>query len=137
MAKGKKTGGRDMKKGETVNPNGRPKLSEEAKAVKKMTSEQAITIFSKLIAATPKDLVEMANKEDASFLEKCVAVVAKKALETGDISRLEFLLNRSIGPVKQKIDHTSSDKSMSPNLDGKTKEELLARAKELVDKLNK
>ena len=49
MAKGKKTGGRDMKKGETVNPNGRPKLSEEAKAVKKMTSEQAITIFSKLI----------------------------------------------------------------------------------------
>lgn len=110
MATGKKTGGRDFKNGNNANPNGRPPLSPEAKEFKSLTTDQYIKLVNKFLHATEDDVLQIVNDCRSTMLEKFVANIVLKGGNFGDINRLEFLLERIIGPVVKKTDLTSGDK---------------------------
>jgi Uma2 family endonuclease len=109
MAKGKKTGGRDMKPGENwANPNGRPKLSPEVKAIQNLTNEKLITILNDLVGCTLPELKAKLADPAASVFTLTIGSVLKQALEKGDHQRIEFLLNRMLGKVKEQVEHSGN-----------------------------
>jgi hypothetical protein len=74
--------GRKMKKGETLNPNGRPKKIPE---------------LDKLLADVLS--VENGDKNQAQLILEALIAKAKK----GDVRAAEVLLDRSYGKAKQEI----------------------------------
>ena len=114
MTWGKKSGGRDFVKGEVIPGPGRPRLSDEAKEYRKLTLDDYIKLVTKTINMDVDQLNEVLKDKKATVLEKYVAKIAQLGGHGGDVNRLGFLLDRLIGPVKQKVDHTSSDGSMQP-----------------------
>jgi hypothetical protein len=108
MAKGKKTGGRDMKPGENwANPNGRPKLSPEVKEIQKLTNEKLISLMNDLIGCDLPELKAKLSDPKATILKLMLGAVLKQALEKGDDKRIDFLLNRMVGKPKEHIDISS------------------------------
>jgi Family of unknown function (DUF5681) len=108
MARSKTT----WKKGQSGNPNGQPRVPIKIKEIRKLTLKEYCELVDKFIHASPQELKEMVNDPDATVLELYIANIVKKGIEGGDTNRLSFLLDRLIGPVKQKLDMTS-DGSLS------------------------
>jgi hypothetical protein len=112
---GIKSGGRDIKPGEVLNPHGGPKLSPDARKFKKLTLEEYVTLIHKVLKMNLEDMDKVLQDPKATCLEKYVVNIAKIGGTGGDTSRLSFLLERLIGKVTEKIDLSSKDRSMSPN----------------------
>lgn len=102
--KRKKTGGRDFKKGQSGNPNGRPKLPEELRLIKKMTPSFVRNVISKVSRMNQEQIAEVIHEPDTSILEATIMKIYLKAMTEGDYLRLNFLLDRSIGKVKEELD---------------------------------
>jgi hypothetical protein len=59
---------------------------------------------------TEEEITEKINDEATPLMEKLVAKIAKKALQTSDHSRFDFLLNRSkVGKATEKHELTGKD----------------------------
>jgi len=101
MAKGKKTGGRDWKPGESGNPSGRPPLPEHLKGVKKMNKHQFESILNKYIHLSLNELIELLKGGDLPAIEAMVVKVLTEAVRKGDEKRLNFVLDRLIGKVQE------------------------------------
>jgi hypothetical protein len=104
MARGKKTGGRDLKPGETANPNGRPKVPEDIKQLRQLNKDELLKILNKYVYLTKSDLKDALQKEDTPAVEMMVGTIILKAIQSGDHSRLTFILDRLIGPNKQSLE---------------------------------
>ena len=105
MAKGKKTGGKDFKAGNCANPKGRDPVPSDVKAAKKLNTNQLILIFNKLIHMTEFELrAHLKNVETPKF-ERVVCEILNEAELKGDHYRLDFILNRLIGKVTEKVEH--------------------------------
>lgn len=63
-----------------------------------------------------EDLRKVKDDPSATVLKVLLAAIVIKALNTGDYSALESILNRMIGKVRENValDHTSSDGSVAP-----------------------
>jgi len=105
MAKGYKSGGRDIKKGQVLNPNGRPKIPEHLKGDKLTQAkvERIISAFSEMSSA---DLAIHLMQADTPMIERVIGAIYQKALDKGDFNSLDFIFNRSIGKVTEKIQHS-------------------------------
>ena len=103
-----KSFGTPIKKGQVLNPNGRPKTSEEAKMFKKLTLDSYCKLVDKFINASPAEIKKIVTDPDATVLEIYIAQIVQKGIAGGDTARLAFLLDRLIGPVKQKIEHSGT-----------------------------
>lgn len=101
MAKGKKTGGRNFSKD---NPGGKRKLPPEIKAARKITTENYIAVVNKLLNMSINGLSEISRNKDSNSLEACVAAAILFTHKMGDPARLEYLLNRAIGKVKDTME---------------------------------
>lgn len=109
MAKGKKTGGRDFLPGQSGNPNGQPKVPQEIKDARQLTKLELERLLNKYMVMT-KDEVQEALKNPATpALELMIGSIVAKAVSGGDDKRLNFLLERMIGKVKEKVEHTGAD----------------------------
>lgn len=101
MAARKKDG--RFKKGESGNPNGRPKLPPELKQIKQLSPSYVKTVIAKLTRMSKEQITEWIELPMESggpnLLEMMVASVINQALSHGDHSKLQFLLDRSIGKV--------------------------------------
>lgn len=110
MPKGKKYGGRDFQPGNPGGP-GRPKASLELKGQPRLTRESYSVTLNKIAHKTPEELIQMLSKENRNkytMLELWIANVVKIGYEKGDMMRLESILNRAIGPVKQQLEVSGS-----------------------------
>ena len=116
MPPGKKFGGRDFPKGKPGGP-GRPKLLPEAVGLPRLDRDSYNRLLNKTLNYT-QDQLKHVIKNDEHFepdaegkpkkitmLEKWVATIVAKGSTLGDVTRIEALLNRAIGPVKQEIKH--------------------------------
>jgi len=81
-----------FKPGQSGNPAGKPKDQ-----LSKTTIERLV---HRLLKLTGNDLQDLVDNPKTASLEALVAKIIQKAIETGDPSRLNFLLDRSIGKVK-------------------------------------
>lgn len=141
MARGKKTGGKDWKPGKAPKSPGRPESPPELKEARKLTRTAFEAIINRFIHMTRVELREARSDRGRTQLELIVIAVLEKAEGWGDTSRLNFVLDRLIGKVPDKVE-------MSGTLDieaaARREEarliasdpEALALAKALRDRLN-
>lgn len=109
MATGKKTGGKDFKKG---NP-GRPKGSVVVpKAVKEMNRVEVEKLITKYMKMNRTALAKVAKNLKTPTVDLMIIKIITTAINKGDYTRFSFLLDRTIGKVKESVDVTNSDGSM-------------------------
>lgn len=100
------------KKGESGNPDGRPKKIENvltdyflAEHNLKLTKSQSQDIIKTILGKTRAELMELAKNDNLPFW---VALIAKKAtrdFEKGSIHILDVLFDRVYGKPKEEVDH--------------------------------
>lgn len=81
-----------IKKGQVLNPGGRPKGL--------LTADTIKALMGRFCHLTKNQLADIIQGPDSTMLEIMVAAVMAKAAKDGDYSRLSFLLDRTVGKVK-------------------------------------
>lgn len=104
MAKGKKTGGRDWKPGQTGNPNGGPGLPGDLREARKVNQTELERTINRLIWMTPTELAACLDTPSTPMFDRFVGNIIKLGEEAGDERRMEFILQRIIGKVQDRIE---------------------------------
>lgn len=93
-----------FKKGQTGNPNGRPrKYVSLLKAQGYKLSEINDTLMA-LLSMDLNELKSVFENQNATVLEKAVAGAIRKAIEKGDLANIETIINRAFGKPKETVD---------------------------------
>lgn len=93
---------RSWQKGQSGNPNKiYSRLPPELLAIKSFTNKEAIKVISKYARMTYSELLASLGDKKTPCIELAIAEVFKMSIEKGDHIRLSFLLDRSIGKVKE------------------------------------
>ena len=102
-----------FKPGNNMNPHGnnQPK---EVLAMKALTEQELSKVIELVMTGTKQEMMEALNSPTISLLHRIVIKAALKAEKDDSFYAVNQILDRGIGTVKQKLDHTSSDGSMSP-----------------------
>ena len=97
-------------KGETMNPNGRPRkfVSElRAQGYRLAEVNDAIQV---MLSMTIEELGEVWRNPKATVLEKTIAAAIRKSIEKGSLYSIETLLTRVYGKPREQIDVKSEEK---------------------------
>jgi len=104
------------KKGESGNPNGRPKKIETIlkdhfleEHNLKLSKTQTQDIIRTILGKTRKELVEMATNEELPFWIALIAKKAQRDFEKGSIHILDVLFDRVYGKPKEEVEQTIND----------------------------
>lgn len=109
-----------MEKGETRNPNGRPKkYTTLLKEYGYRLSEIEDTI-KVMLTMTPQDLKGVWDNPVATILEKTIANALIKSLSKGSLYSIETLLSRSFGKPRETTDVQIDNKIEVVFVEGKT-----------------
>lgn len=103
MTQGRKTGGRDFQPGHKL-AKGRPLIPDDLKEVKKLTPDIAERMLIKFMGMSMDEIKATAEDPTTPALHKIVCQIIVKAAEYGDTQRMEFLFNRTIGRVLDKVE---------------------------------
>jgi hypothetical protein len=103
MAKGMKTGGRNFGPG---HKGGRPKTPADVKRARKLTSIAFTRLCNRFLGMTRFDLAKAVNDQGATALELLVASIVHSAVSEADERKATFLLERMIGKVTDRIEHS-------------------------------
>ena len=90
--------------GQSGNPNGRPPLPPEIRAIKSWNQTAFQTALNTVISSTEPQLNELLCNEDTPSLVKAIASIMMMAIEEGDHSRFESILARRFGKVVDKVE---------------------------------
>lgn len=105
--KGKKTGGRDFAKGNTIGKGfGRPKAEFHVTDIRNLTREELEGLISLLLRSTDAEIIKVRQDPNETKLRKLIAQALISAQETGDMRQLDLILNRVIGKVKDSVEHS-------------------------------
>lgn len=89
------------KKGESGNPNGRPKLPKELLKTRQLTPERIQREIAKVLYKKAEEVREMVTNPDTPVLQLMIASIAMKAVTDGDHAKMNFLMERTVGKVKE------------------------------------
>lgn len=106
MAKGKKTGGRDFKKGQSGNPKGPNPMPLEERMARKMSQAEFEMMANKYLYSTKGEIQAALQNPHIVAAEIAIVSVIHKAIAEGDGRMLELLLSRLIGKVSQPVTHS-------------------------------
>jgi hypothetical protein len=109
-----------FKKGESGNPNGRPR---KYVSLLKEQGYKLAEINDTIQAMMSMDLEELKTVWDnpkATILEKTIAAAMRKSLEKGSLYSLETLLTRVYGKPKEQMDIQTDNRIEIVFVDGKT-----------------
>jgi hypothetical protein len=109
-----------LKKGETANPNGRPRkyiclLKEQGYKL----SEINDTIQA-MMSMDEKELKAVLSNDSATIMEKTIAKAMMKSYKNGSLYSMDTLLTRVFGKPKEQVDIQSDNKIEVIFVDGKT-----------------
>lgn len=106
------------KKGESGNPNGRPrKYVSQLKLDGYKISEINDTIQN-MMSLNVDELKKVWDNPNATILEKTIASALRKSMEKGNLDSMETLLTRVYGKPKQEMDITTGgDKLNKPTFE--------------------
>lgn len=108
MARGKKTGGRDFVKGGPQPANrGRKPLPPDLKAATELTKSNLKGLLNKYLWMSKPEMQAVIKDHNTPMIEIVIASIVFKAAVQGDEKRLDFILTRLIGRVKEEIDLTT------------------------------
>lgn len=103
MARGKKTGGKDFAPGNS-HGKGRPKVPEDVKEARKLNQVEFERVANKYLYLTRDELKASLAAPATTVVELLVGSIIGQAVQKGDHTRMEFLLNRLIGRVVDRIE---------------------------------
>jgi hypothetical protein len=116
MAKGKKTGGRDFKKGQRGGP-GAPKLPTEIKEAAKFCRKTLQAKLKEMMVATTDELDALVKDKTQPAVNVIFARLISKAAK-GDLACANAVLDRSVGKVKENIEIEVPRPMIIENLEG-------------------
>jgi hypothetical protein len=90
-----------MDKGESGNPNGRPRKYVSLLKEQGYSLSEVNDCIQSMMAMTIEELAEVFKNPDATILEKTIANAMKKSLEKGSLYSMETLLTRVYGKPKE------------------------------------
>jgi len=106
-----------FKKGNPGGP-GRPHSPKHIKQVAKLTREQAKQLFLELMHKSQTELEQIVKDKSRTVLQLAVARVALDSVKSGDISKIGFMLDRTIGKVKEEVEIKLPKPMIVENLEG-------------------
>ncbi len=109
-----------MKKGETLNPNGRPRKYVSLLKEQGYKLSEINDTIQNMMAMDLEELKGVFENPKATILEKTVANAMKKSLEKGSLYSIETLLTRVYGKPKEQMDINTDNKIEIVFVDGKT-----------------
>lgn len=90
--------------GVVTNPNGRPPLSPEVKAIRKITAASLEEIADLILAGDRNTLNQIASSSTEPGIRVAYAKAVLVAMQKGDLAQIEVILNRCIGKPKEKLE---------------------------------
>ncbi len=87
------------KPGKSANPNGRPRLPEHVKKLRKANRSVITEIFSNLGELSYEDLLELEKNKSLSPFQLGAIAVMIKAIDQGDQNKLNFCIEQSSGKL--------------------------------------
>lgn len=115
-----------FKKGHPGGP-GRPSLPKELRVIRNIQAKDFEDMLSVLFKATLGEVATLEQDSSAPTLNRIVAKILADTFESGNTNSLGMLLDRVIGPVKQKIAHEFLKPSILEKRDGTVVEFSLTR----------
>lgn len=92
--------GKPFPKGVSGNPGGRAKMPEDVKRANNLTAVEFIRLTNKYLGLSKEELIQALKDPAATTLELMIGSIMHKAVVEGDQKRLDFLLDRLVGKVK-------------------------------------
>lgn len=108
MATGFKSGGRNFQKGVVTNPKGRPRIPEDLKDAGRLTKPELERLMNKMLSMQPGELTKQLKSGELTCKEMLIGTIISKGIIHGDQHRLDFILNRLIGKVKEQVEYDAS-----------------------------
>ena len=99
-------------KGESGNPNGRPRKYVSALKEHGYKASEINDCILVMISMSLDELKDVWQNPKATILEKTIANALRKSLEKGSLYSIETLLSRAVGKPKESIDHTTNGEPM-------------------------
>lgn len=94
------------KKGQSGNPEGRPPDPPELKRLKNLTKRELVDLGNLVVKGDVDTLRKLASNGKSTALVAMVAAVCERVIREGDMQKLDILLNRLIGRVKEEVQHS-------------------------------
>lgn len=116
MAKGKKTGGKDFVPGDPR--AGRPPMPAALRAGRRLNRTEFEELVNKYLWMSTTELELATEDKSLPAIEAYFANVVKVGTLTGDHSRMEFILQRLLGKVKDQLEVTTPKPYVIHRLDG-------------------
>jgi len=119
-------------KGESGNPNGRPKRSFTLAKENGFTKEDVTNCYKLYIAMTVEELQKVSQNKDISILETIVIKSLIQDVKDGKMDNIEKILNRAVGVAKQEITQTNLNVEVEQVTD-EMQNELLNTLKRMIE----
>jgi hypothetical protein len=105
---------------EKGNPGGpgRPKKDPLVKKAAKMTRNEVEECLVRYLRHSVSELKELIKNDKLTTIEMLVARIIYQGIRTGDQQKLNFLLERIVGKVKDQIEHNIIRPTVIERLDG-------------------
>jgi len=111
-----------MKKGETRNPNGRPRKIHSIIKKEGLKASQINDIILEILAMNKEEIDALIKNPKAKSFEVLIASAIKKGVSKGDLTQIfSQALVRALGSPKQHVEHSGEIKTTTINI--KPKEE--------------
>jgi hypothetical protein len=124
---------KQFKPGQSGNPGGRPKLPEDIKKARKLNQVELERAVNHLLFCTRDELQAIVKNPETPMLEVMVASIMAQAATKGDQMRLEFVLARLIGKVKDQLEVTVPTPFVIRRPSGETLELGMDKPKEIEE----
>jgi hypothetical protein len=124
------------KPGESGNPNGRPKVPEEIKKLRKLNRNAFELMLDELMWMSADQIRELSQAKDVPVVKLAMAAIIAKSAQFGDHKRFGYLLEQMIGKAMVRLE-ASGPEGTPLFAAGRTREERAARMKEITEALNK
>jgi hypothetical protein len=97
-----------FQKGQSGNPGGRPKLPEDIRMARSLNATEFERIVTKYLYLPWSEIYKLKEDQSLPLMECAIISMLAKAIEDGDERKLGFLLDRVIGKVKERLEHSGS-----------------------------
>ena len=105
-------------KGQSGNPGGRLKLPDDIKEARKLNQIELERLVNKYLWLTADEVKALDKNPATPMMERMILSIVSIAAEKGDQQRLEFILCRLIGKVKDQIEVSTVKPYIVNHMDG-------------------
>lgn len=95
-----------FEKGKSGNPEGRPKLPAAALEAKKLTAAEIVLKLSEFMLMTPAQRLERLSSPNRTTADEMIGAIIEKGIIEGSPTHLNFIFDRTVGKVTDKLDVT-------------------------------